>query len=123
MIRDSELDIIGRILASDEALVPSSGFVSAVMERVHEESKALPPIPFPWKRAIPGITLAAGVFGWGAFEMLRHASSMTVPGTTIHLSTAAITGVETTGWVALALAVSLLAWRLSRRLAGGTGLL
>ena len=61
----SELDSVGAILASEETIVPSSGFLAAVMERVQEESCAPAPIPFPWKRAIPGFVLAAAVFGWG----------------------------------------------------------
>lgn len=123
MERKTELDTIERILATQEELVPSSGFVSAVMERVHQESAALPPIPFPWKRAIPGIALATGLFGWSAFEMLRHASTMTVSTATIHLSTAAISSLESTGWVTLALAASWFGWRISSRLFGRAGLI
>lgn len=123
MDRMTELNTIERILASEEALVPSSGFVSAVMERVQQESVALPPIPFPWKRAIPGIALAAGVFGWGAFEMLRHASAMAVAPVSIQASAAAISSLESTGWVALALAASWFGWYISRRLFGRAGLI
>ena len=123
MERTTELNTIERILAAEEALVPSSGFVSAVMERVHQESVALPPIPFPWKRAIPGIALAAGVFGWGAFEMLRDASAMAVSPATIQISTAVASSLESTGWVALALAASWFGWRISRRLFERAGLI
>lgn len=118
-----ELDTIGRVLATEEALVPSSGFVSAVMERVREESLAPPPIPFPWKRAIPGMALAAAVFGWGAFEIMRHAPALTVSMAPAHLSIAATSGLETTGWVVAAFAASMLAWRFSLRFMGRTGLL
>lgn len=117
-----EMDATGRILASDEALVPSSGFVNAVMERVHEESRVPPPIPFPWKRAIPGIALAAGVFGWGASEIVRYASATTISAATLQLSALPASGLETTGWVAMALAASLLAWRVSLRIFGRSGL-
>lgn len=118
-----EMDAIGRILAADEALVPSSGFAPAVMERVHEESRVPAPIPFPWKRAIPGMVLAAGVFGWGAAEMIGHAAAMTVSLITLHLSDAATSGLESTGWVAMAMAVSIVAWRFSSRIFGRAGLL
>jgi hypothetical protein len=118
-----ESDTIELILAAEEPLVPSSGFVSAVMERVHEESRVPPPIPFPWKRAIPGIALTVGIFGWGAFEIMRHASAMTIAPVSLHLSSGAGSGLETAGWVALALAASALAWRLSCRLTGRAGLL
>ena len=123
MDHEKELDAIERILASEEALVPSSGFVSAAMERVREESAGPAPIPFPWKRAIPGMALAAGVFGWGAVETVRHAYAMTMSVGPLHLSAAATSGVESGGWVVMALAASLLAWRLSYRLIGRAGLL
>ena len=116
----AEIDAIDRILAPDEELVPSSGFLAATMERVREEAAAPPPIPFPWKRAVPGIALAAGVFGWGAVELARlglpvaGGISLALP----HLSAAAVQPLESAGWVALALAVSLASWILSRRLAG-----
>jgi hypothetical protein len=116
---------IDRILAAEEQLLPSPGFLASVMERVQEEAAAPPPIPFPWKRAIPGILLVAGVFGWGGFELLRLGlpavgSIMLTPS---HLSAAFIAPVEDAAWVALALGASLASWLLSRRLAGSSGLL
>jgi len=60
-----ELSKTESILASEEPIVPSSGFLAAVMERVIEESAMPAPIPFPWKRAVPGFVLIAGVFAWG----------------------------------------------------------
>jgi hypothetical protein len=69
----TKLETIDRILAADQALVPSSGFLASVMDRVREEAAAPPPIPFPWKRALPGMALVAGVFGWCTFELMRHA--------------------------------------------------
>ena len=54
-------------------LVPSSGFLASVMGSVEAEARMPAPIPFPWKRAIPGILLAVGVFGWGAFAFIREA--------------------------------------------------
>lgn len=123
MSSDPELDTITRILAAQEELLPSSGFVSGVMERVHQEAAALPPIPFPWKRAIPGIALAAGVFGWGAFEMIRHAPAIAISPATMHLPAAAISSLESAGWVALALVASWFGWSASRRLFGRTGLI
>ncbi|MGA3136375.1 MAG: hypothetical protein ABSC88_10325 [Terracidiphilus sp.] len=122
---EMELSRIDHILASEEPLIPSSGFLASVMERVHEEATAPPPIPFPWKRAIPGMVLAAGVFGWGAFEFVRYglpavgSIALTPP----HLSAAVARPLEQVGWVALALGASLLSWLLSRRLAGRGGLL
>jgi hypothetical protein len=119
---------IDRILASEEELVPSSGFLAAVMESVEEAAATPPPIPFPWKRAIPGMALACAVFGWGAFELVRLAGpafkgmSLAAPNLP-HLSAALVGPVEQVGWVALALGVSLASCLLSRRLAGRSGLL
>ena len=62
---------LDRIVAEEDELIPSSGFVAAVMERVETEAVAPPPIPFPWKRALPGMVLAAAVLVWAAVEMAR----------------------------------------------------
>jgi hypothetical protein len=122
-----ELDptAIDHILATEDHLVPTSGFLASVMERVREEATAPPPIPFPWKRAIPGILLAVVVFGGGAFEFVRHAlpaaRGLSFPAP--HLSAAFDHSLEQAAWVALALGVSLFSWLLSKRLAGRSGLL
>ena len=119
---DAEID---RVLATEEELIPSSGFMASVMDRVQEEAAAPAPIPFPWKRAVPGILLTAGVFGWGAVELVRAGlpalSSPTLPAP--HLSAVELRSVESAGWVVLALCISLVSWLLSRRLAGRGGLL
>ena len=128
---EMDLSRIDRILASDEPLIPSSGFLGSVMERVREEAATPPPIPFPWKRAVPGILLIAGVFGWAAFELIRlglpAAGSLAAAGSASfampHFSAAAAQPFEPAGWVALALGTSLLSWLLARRLAGRSGLL
>ena len=116
---------IEAILASEEELIPSSGFLASVMERVQEEAVAPPPIPFPWKRALPGILATTGVFAWGAVKLFRQGmpalSSPTLP--LPHLPVALVVPVEQAGWVALALGATLLSWLLSRRLAGRGGLL
>ena len=93
------------------------------MERVHEEARTPAPIPFPWKRALPGILLASGVFGWGAFEFAQQAlpAVRTVSFSPPQLSGAVEHPLEQAGWVALALGVSLVSWLLSRRLAGQSG--
>jgi hypothetical protein len=113
------------ILATEEELIPSSGFLASVMERVHEEAAAPPPIPFPWVRAVPAIVVAAVVLGGGAVELVRLAIpavrslALSAP----QIPTAAVQPLEQAGWVALSLAASLLSWLLSRRLAGRPGLL
>lgn len=51
-------DEIDRILSRGGEIAPSSGFADSVMEAVRLDAATPPPIPFPWKRALPG--LAAG---------------------------------------------------------------
>jgi hypothetical protein len=116
---------IEEILASDEEIVPSSGFLSTVMERVHEEASAPPPIPFPWKRALPGLALVAGVFGWMGVELVRAGIPAMKQGlpATVQIPPGLVQPLEQAGWVALALAVSLASWLLARRLAGRAELL
>jgi hypothetical protein len=95
------------------------------MENIRNEAAAPPPIPFPWKRAIPGILLAGGVFAWSAVVLFRYGLPP-VSGIPLiqpqHLA-ALERPIEETGWVALALGISLLSWLLSHRLAGRSGLL
>lgn len=124
---EAELD---RILAAEEELIPSSGFLGSVMEQVRQEAALPPPIPFPWRWAVPVIFLAGGVFGWSVFEILRPGlpaldilalRTLTLPSPQVWTTLAG--PVEEVGWVAMALGISLLCWLLSRRLAGSGGLL
>ena len=118
---EMKLDAMDRILAAEEEIVPSSGFVAATMERVREEAAVPAPIPFPWKRVAPGLVLAAGVIGWGAWVAAQFAwpalgefaqSSPQIP-------VAAVPSLQEAGWVALAFAVSLGSWMLSWRIVRG----
>jgi hypothetical protein len=124
------LNRIDEILASETELAPSSGFLPSVMERVNEEASAPPPIPFPWKRALPGFVLAAGVFGWGGVELVRAVSAamrgnlLAIPHSSLNmLQPSLLQPMEQAGWVALALGTTLASWLLARRLTGRSGLL
>jgi hypothetical protein len=55
-MKDHDLDGI----LSEEEILPSSGFAASVMDAVRREAAAPPSIPFPWKRALPGL-VAAGL--------------------------------------------------------------
>jgi hypothetical protein len=50
-------DEINRILSREDEILPSSGFAVSVMDAVRREAAAPPPIPFPWKRALPGLVV------------------------------------------------------------------
>ncbi len=63
--------VIDSMLCGEEQLVPSSGFVNAVMAAVREEADVPKPLEFPWKRFMLGFVLAIGVFAWAAIEFVR----------------------------------------------------
>lgn len=119
-------DAIDTILNNEDTLIPSSGFLAQVMERVEEEASAPQPIPFPWKRFLPGFVLAAGVLGWGAVEMgqyaLHAAGGLTLPAVHLAAGQPLTQPLQDAGWIAGALLISAAAWVFSRRLAGRSGL-
>ena len=116
----TDADRIDRVLASEEPIVPSSGFLAAVMERIEDESRTPAPIPFPWKRATLAVPLVAGVFGWGAYGLIRFGvpSLGSVPLPQVHLTTAPSAPLDQAVWVGLAFVASFLSWKLARRITG-----
>lgn len=121
----TKTDKLDRILSIEEELVPSSGFAASVMDRVREEAAAPQPIPFPWKRVLPGITLAAAGLVWCAVKLAQMgiAEMNTLSSARVHLDAAMVGSVESAGWVAAALGLSLLSWLLAWRVIGRSGLL
>lgn len=118
-------DSIDRILGAEDQLVPSSGFLACVMDRVREEAIAPKPIPFPWKRALPGMVLAAGTIGWLIYEFIRTASAgdWQIKFDAPHLPAAEPNLLTPALWVAGVLILSLVSWALSRRLTRSSTLL
>lgn len=94
-----------RVLAGDDAVVPSSGFTSLVMEAVRRDAQAPPPIPFPWKRALPGLIVCVVV---AAALLVSGRASGVAPEIRIE---------AWESWIGLALLVSILSVALSMRLA------
>jgi hypothetical protein len=110
-------DDIDRVLAGEDSIVPSSGFAASVMEAVRRDAEAPPPIPFPWKRALPGLIYCVGALV--AFLIV----GLSQPGRGTDLSNALTrvfdaAKVAGAGWIALALVVSLLSVVVSVRVAG-----
>jgi hypothetical protein len=128
MMKHDEID---RILSREDEILPSSGFAVSVMDAVRREASAPPPIPFPWKRAMPGL-VAAGV----VLVLVLVGGSVAVgqPGTATSpdLSLAfpsllsSVFGLQrnvgsATIWTTLGLVASLVSVKLSMRLASGRG--
>ena len=113
-------DPIHHALVSEEPILPSSGFLAAVIERIEEESRAPKPIPFPWKRAFLAFPLVAAVIGWCAYELFQNgipsSGNFSLP--QLQLAAAPASPLDQVAWVALAFVISLLSWKLARRLTG-----
>jgi hypothetical protein len=118
-------DDIDRILSREESILPSSGFASSVMEAVRHEASAPPPIPFPWKRAWPGMAVAAltlacvvvvALTQWG-----RGTTAPALPAAWQAVLAPILKVVMSAGmsWSALALLLALASVTLSMRLASG----
>jgi hypothetical protein len=110
-------DDIDRVLSSEDSIVPSSGFAISVMEAVRRDAEAPPPIPFPWKRALPGLIYCLGALV--AFLI----PGLSRPGRSTELSKGLtrVVGIAMDagmGWVAAALVLSLVSVVLSIRVFG-----
>jgi len=115
-------DDLGRILDREEIL-PSSGFVDSVMDAVRQEAATPPPIPFPWKRALPGLFVAVlvlvSVLVSSATRLIPPVPTR-LPGTSAFalpslLETARFVGVD---WIVLVLLLTLTSVVFSMRLTG-----
>lgn len=116
---------LDRILGGEEELAPSSGFAASVMERVREEAALPEPIPFPWKRALPGMIVVGVALVWCVVQLVRMgiAEAKTPMLIALHPAALLTPTMESAGWVAAALGLSLLSWLLARRVAGRRGLI
>ncbi len=108
---------LNRILSSkDDDILPSSGLVASVMEGVRSEAAVPPPIPFPWKRALPGLA-AAGValvclFAFVLNQVL-HSPLRPPLAANVHVLQSPM--IDAPGWSLLALAISMILVKLSMR--------
>ena len=118
---------INSILSREDEILPSSGFTVSVMDAVRREAASPPPIPFPWKRALPGLVVAglalvlilirviAAIAQLGKATTPPLSMSMPpVPPPIFHggIGSAAI-------WTVLALLVAFVSVKLSMRVASG----
>ncbi|MBZ5578975.1 MAG: hypothetical protein LAP40_20635 [Acidobacteriia bacterium] len=109
-MKDEELD---RILSGEGGIVPSSGFTAGVMDAIRSEAATPPPIPFPWKRALPGlaawvVALVAAILG-GVSQLGHPAAAAPLWANWAALFDRALEGAEMVGagWITMAL---FLAW-------------
>jgi len=54
-------DLDRSLNVEQDTILPSSGFAESVMTAMQHEASAPAPIPFPWRRAVPGLFAAAVV--------------------------------------------------------------
>lgn len=123
-------DEIDHILSREDEILPSSGFAVSVMDAVRREAAAPPPIPFPWKRALPGLVAGGFVLALalvaGVVAIAQLGSASTAPQLSMSLPSllTPILGLQrnlggAASWTVLALLVTLVSVKLSMRLASG----
>jgi len=112
-----EHDEIDRILSEEDDIVPSSGFVPAVMEAVLYEAATPPPIPFPWKCAFPGFAALALTL------VLSYIAAMRVPEADSSALVTILDGASSIGadWISVALLLSFVSVTVSMRVVRGRG--
>jgi hypothetical protein len=125
--RLAENEEVDRMLSSPgkDEILPSSGFALAVMDAVRREAAAPPPIPFPWRRALPGMIVAGLVFVLALISLvvlIVHLPASTIPQVSASLPSSAQLGLHedielATKWTALALLLAFVSVKLSMRLA------
>lgn len=118
---------IDHILSREDEILPSSGFLASVMDSVQREAAAPPPIPFPWKRAVPGLAAACCALalvlavGFMASSQSGHTTLPQLPSPSgPSMSPIFGGGIESAAiWTALSLLVAWVSVKLSVRLAVG----
>ena len=116
-------DEVDHILSTEREIIPSSGFVTSVMDAVRHDAAAPPPIPFPWMRALPGLCAAGlalvSVFIAGRALFIRGTATQPLPARLLSALTLILEVWKIVGasWIALALALSFVSVKLSMRFA------
>jgi hypothetical protein len=120
-------DELDRVLSSEIDIVPSPGFARSVMAAVRSEAAALPPIPFPWMLALPGLLSCIVAIVWPLVVAIRtpaQESASVVTSTFTKWLEGAVPLVDSAqmfgaGWVLLGLLLTIAGLKLTWHLAGG----
>lgn len=114
-------DDLDRMLSSDGDIVPSSGFANSVMDAVRREAAAPPAIPFPWKRVLPGVIISVVAFMsaiiLGFNQLVAAITVAPLPAALQIWLEAAMRSplIAESGWIALAVLLTLVSVKLSMR--------
>jgi hypothetical protein len=119
---------INSILSREDEILPSSGFATSVMDAVRREATTPAPIPFPWKRALPGLVVGAFAIALvlvAGIMAVAQAGKATAP--QVSMSSPSVApllfhggGIESAAtWTVLALLVAFVSVKLSVRLTSG----
>lgn len=109
-MKPEEVDLF---LSQKDEIIPSSGFVASVMDAVHREAVTPPPIPFPWRRALPGaVALVAALIVLVVFGIQSVSSTDPTP---IALPSSEM--IRACGWLAMSLVTAWVSFKLAMRLA------
>jgi hypothetical protein len=115
-------DELNRILAAEDEIVPTSGFAAAVMHAVRSEAEAPRPIPFPWRRALPGAIAAVVALTLLMVELFTQSGAGTALSQGGSIGSLAMEPIVDAAmsagahWIALALLLTLASVSLSMRL-------
>jgi hypothetical protein len=114
-------DDLDRILSNEPGILASSGFVDAVMDCVRRQATVPPPIPFPWKRALPGISVVVFTLAVLVIFLIQASANQSLPPNLVPTLTSLWETWKTFSatWVVLALLLSFASLKLSMRLTCG----
>ena len=72
-------DELDRVLSREPEIEPSQVFARSVMAAVNRAAAEPPPIPFPWRRALPGMVLAIVLCALAVANAFSLASATRTP--------------------------------------------
>jgi hypothetical protein len=114
---------LDRMFSRQENIIPSSGFVGSVMDAIECAASTPPPIPFPWKHALPGLAawlIAVVSLIYLALAHFDASSTRSALPRAAPMLAAIIEGLKAVdgAWIAVALLVSAVSVLFSMRMAG-----